>query len=250
MAKLKGRVALVTGAASGIGAGIARTLVADGAKVAIGDVDEVSGTALARELGSNAIFAHHDVTDSASWECALDATEAAFGGLTALVNNAGIPGPVLPTAEISIKDYLRTVDVDQHGVFLGMHTAIPRMIAAGSGAIVNISSIAGFSHVFGAPNIAYTGAKHAIRGMVKAAAVEYAKHRIRINSVHPGTIRTPVLESFGRDAALNQRVLDDIPLGRIGEPEDVAKVVAFLLSDDAAYVTGVAIPVDGGILAH
>ena len=240
----------VTGGASGIGAGIAPTLVAVGAKVAITDLNDTLGATLALELGSNAIFVHHNVTDPASWEQALDATERALGPITGLVNNAGLTGPILPTAEISVEDYERTVAVDQHGVFFGMHAAIPRMIAAGGGSIVNISSIAGFSHVLGAPNIAYTGAKHAIRGMVKAAAVEYGKQKIRVNSVHPGTIRTPLLESLGQATLMSDRILGDIPLGRIGEPEDIANVVAFLLSDAASYVTGVAIPVDGGILAH
>lgn len=248
MKRLENKVIIVTGAASGIGAGIARILVAEGAKVAITDLNDKLGEEVARELGKNVIFIHHDVTDAVSWESAVRETEKAFGSLFGLVNNAGLTGPVLPTAEISIEDYQRTIDVDQYGIFLGMRAAIPRMIANG-GSIVNISSIAGFSHVFGAPNIAYTAAKHAIRGMVKAATVEYSKYKIRFNSVHPGTIRTPLLESL---SVVNPNVLgvENIPLGRIGEPEDIGQVVSFLLSDDSSYITGVAIPVDGGILAH
>ena len=250
MAQLSDCVTLVTGAASGIGAGIARVLVQDGSKVVICDVNDALGTTLARELGNNAIFVHLDVTGLDSWERALDETEHVFGPLTGLVNNAGLTGPVLPTAQLSVEDYLRTIEVDQHGAFYGMRAAIPRMIAAGGGSIVNISSIAGFSHVHGAPNTAYTSAKHAIRGMTKAAAIEYAKNNIRVNAVHPGSIRTPLFESFGRNKEALQAVLNDIPLRRIGEPEDIGRAVSFLLSEAAGYITGVAIPVDGGILAH
>ncbi|EDY46674.2 LOW QUALITY PROTEIN: 3-alpha-(or 20-beta)-hydroxysteroid dehydrogenase, partial [Streptomyces sp. SPB074] len=185
MSRFGGEVALISGAAKGMGASHARAFAREGARVVLGDVDEEAGRALASELGGTAAFTRLDVTDPGSWDSALAHAEAVFGPVTVLVNNAGVAGPFTPAAELDPEVYRRTVDVDQFGVFLGMRAVLPGMVAAGRGSIVNISSTAGFSHA-GTPNVAYTSAKLAVRGMTMAAAVEYGPAGVRVNSVHPG----------------------------------------------------------------
>ncbi|MBZ4486764.1 glucose 1-dehydrogenase [Microbacterium sp. cx-55] len=247
MARLEGKVALITGGASGMGAAHVRVFLDEGAKVIITDINEELGSSLAKELGANALFLSHDVSEPESWAAVVKAGEAAFGPITVLVNNAGIPGPVVETLELRDSDYLRIIDIDQNGVFYGMRAVLPAMIAAGGGSIVNISSLAGMAHKPGSPNIGYTGAKFAVRGMTKATAVEYAKHGVRVNSVHPGAILTPLNRTWGEDALAG--VAASIPIGRFAEPEEVSFAVLFLASDEARYITGVELIVDGGILA-
>jgi 3alpha(or 20beta)-hydroxysteroid dehydrogenase len=207
-----------------------------------------AGRELAAELGEPATFVHLDVTDADSWSAALAQAEKSFGPVTVLVNNAGVAGPFTPTAELAPEIYQRTVDVDENGVFLGMRAVIPGMVAAGGGSIVNISSTAGFSHA-GTPNIAYTAAKFAVRGMTKAAAVEYASAGIRVNSVHPGAVLTPMVAN-GLDDAGRAAVSAGIPLGRLAEPEEISNLVLFLASHEASYITGAAFVADGGMLAR
>lgn len=249
MERLAGKVALVTGAAMGMGAAHAKLFVEEGARVVLTDLQEEAGEQLAAELGPNALFVQHDVTDPASWEDVLSKAEAAFGPVTVLVNNAGLSGPSVHTAELSDRDYERTVAVDQHGVFYGMRAVIPRMIAAGGGSIVNISSVAGFAHSPGTPNVAYTSSKFAVRGMTKTAAVEYGGHGIRVNSIHPGAIFTPMLESV-LDEAAQTAISARIPLGRMARPSEVSQAVLFFASDDASYVSGTELIVDGGMQAQ
>lgn len=248
MGKLDNKVALISGAAMGMGAAHARAFVSEGARVILGDIVEEEGIRLADELGSSATFVKLDVTELSSWTQALAVANERFGPVNVLVNNAGVAGPFARTADLESDAYHRILNVDQHGVFYGMHAAIPGMVAAGGGAIVNISSTAGFSHA-GTPNIAYTAAKWAVRGISKAAAVEYASAGIRINSVHPGAVMTPMVANALDDAAKAVTVAV-IPLGRLAEPEEISRLVVFLASDEASYITGAAFVADGGMLAR
>jgi 3alpha(or 20beta)-hydroxysteroid dehydrogenase len=247
--RLEGKVALISGAAMGMGTAHARVFVREGARVVLGDIADELGEKLAAELGENASFARLDVTDPGSWQAAVEHAETTFGPVTVLVNNAGVAGPASPTADLSLDAYHRTVDIDETGTYLGMRATIPGMVAAGGGSIVNVSSTAGFSFVLGTPNVAYAAAKFAVRGMTKAAAVEYGSAGVRVNSVHPGGVLTPMVAQ-GLDEAGRTAVTANIPLGRLAEPEEISHLVVFLASDEASYVTGAAFIADGGMLAR
>ena len=238
---LAGATALVTGGARGIGAAIARRLHADGANVAITDVLVDEGRALAASLGERAAFFEHDVTADAAWAEVVEACVACFGGLQILVNNAGIyePGSI---AEADLAGVERQIRVNQFGTFLGMRHAQAPMRAAGGGSIVNISSIAGLLGFPGAA--AYVGTKWAVRGMTKTAAVELAPDRIRVNSVHPGFIETPMIDKNSAEA--NQAGIEATPLKRVGQPDEIAAAVAYLAGAEAGFVTGAELTVDGG----
>lgn len=248
MANLNDKIVLISGAAMGMGAAHARAFASQGARVVLGDIVEKEGAQLAEALGGAATFVKLDVTDPSSWDEALATAKARFGPVNVLVNNAGVAGPFAHTADLSPKAYHRILNVDQHGVFYGMRAAIPGMIEIGGGSIVNISSTAGFSHA-GTPNIAYTAAKWAVRGISKAAAVEYASAGIRINSVHPGAVLTPMVAN-ALDEAAKAATVAGIPMGRLAEPEEISRLVVFLASDDASYITGAAFLADGGMLAR
>ena len=240
MAQFDGRVVLISGGARGQGAAEARMLVTRGARVVIGDVLEAEGAALARDLGDAAAFVNQDVTRPEDWARAVAAAEA-LGGLHGLVNNAGIyiPKPLMQT---DVELFERHVRINQLGCFLGMQAAVPAMERAGGGSIVNISSVAGLR---GSPNaFAYSATKWALRGMTKAAAADLASRNIRVNSVHPGPIETPMLDV--RTPEENRRRLQSVPMRRAGTAEEVAKLVLFLLSDDSAYMTGAELAIDGG----
>lgn len=248
MGRLAGKVAIVTGAARGMGEAHARRFVAEGAQVLLTDINRERGNSLAQELGANARFFHHDVTSKASWVAALADAEEAFGPVGILVNNAGILGPVADTLALDEVDYQHVCAVNQTSVYLGMQTVLPGMRARRAGTIVNISSIAGIAANYGFPNMGYVASKFAVRGMTKAAAVENGRFNIRVNSVHPGFIQTPMMveatDEGGGDA------LREIPLGRIAEPEEVTALVLFLASDESSYITGAEHLVDAGMLAH
>jgi 3alpha(or 20beta)-hydroxysteroid dehydrogenase len=246
MLSLAGKVGIVTGGARGMGEADARVFVELGAKVAITDVRRDEGVRLAEELGPDAAFFELDVSDPDQWERVVADVERRWGPVTVLVNNAGVPGPVAKTATMSTEDYLRVVSVDQHGVFFGMRAVIPQMIEAGGGSIVNIASMAGFAHVRGVPNPAYTAAKAAVRGMTRAAAVEYGGYGIRVNCVMPGAVATPMLLAESPTGMTRADSADGRPLQRPAEPREVANVVAFLASDLASYVTGIDYFMDGG----
>jgi 3alpha(or 20beta)-hydroxysteroid dehydrogenase len=243
MARFTGRVVLISGGARGQGAAEARMLVAEGARVVIGDVLDAEGAALARDLGDAARYVHHDVTSEADWAGAIGAAEA-LGGLHGLVNNAGIyiPKPVLDTDAALFERHMR---INQLGCFLGMRDVAGPMERSGGGAIVNISSVAGLR---GSPgSIAYSATKWALRGMTKAAAMDFAPRGIRVNSVHPGPIDTEMLKV--RPPEDMQRRLRMVPMKRMGTAEEVAKLVLFLLSDDSSYITGAEVAIDGGVSA-
>ncbi len=248
MGKLDGKVALITGAAQGMGAAHARVLAAEGAKVFLTDVQADAGQALADEIGEAAAFMTHDVADPDAWTRVVEAAVQKFGPVTVLVNNAGIIGQIAPTVDIDHSEYDKVIAINQHGVFYGMRSVIPGMIAAGGGAIVNISSIAGLMACFGFPNLAYVASKFAVRGMTKATAAEYGKHGIRVNSIHPGFILTPMMvaatdENGGGAAEMTM-------LKRMGQSEEVSKLVVFLASEDSAFITGMEHVIDGGMTAQ
>jgi 3alpha(or 20beta)-hydroxysteroid dehydrogenase len=244
--RLEGKVAVISGAARGQGEAEARLFVAEGAKVVLGDVLEDEGRAVADSLGDAARFVRLDVTDEASWDAAVGLAEREFGTLNVLVNNAGI---VLfaNLMDTSLDDFNRVVRVNSAGVFLGMKAAIPALRRAGGGSIVNISSDAGMSGMAGI--FAYTASKWAVRGMTKAAAVELGREGIRVNSVHPGGIDTPMVRPAGMEGVDMSGAFKRIPLKRIGRPEEVAALVLFLASDESSYSTGAEFIVDGGASA-
>jgi 3alpha(or 20beta)-hydroxysteroid dehydrogenase len=245
---LEGKVAIVTGGARGMGEAHVRAFVELGAKVAITDVTQDAGKALADELGSAAVFHELDVSDPVQWAEVNARVAERFGPVTVLVNNAGVPGPVRRTAELAPDEYLRVVSVDQHGTFFGMREVIPGMVQTGGGSIVNISSVAGFAHVRHVPNPAYTAAKAAVRGLTRAAAIEYGPSGIRVNCVLPGPVATPMMLRGTPEeaAARRKRIGDSVPLQRCAEPSEVSQLVAFLASDASAYITGADHFIDGG----
>ena len=250
MKRLEGRVALVTGAASGIGRATARRLAEEGAAVLLTDVDEALGATTTAELAQDEArveFLRHDVTSEGDWEAAVARAVEAFGGLDVLVNNAGM-GDLATIEETSLADWERTIAVDETGVFLGMRTAAPHLKASGHGAVVNISSIFGTSGGFGT-SPAYHAAKGAVRTLTKNVALHWAGEGVRVNSIHPGFIDTPILDA-ARGTPFEQVMIDLTPMGRLGRPEEVAAGVAYLASDDAAFVTGLELYIDGGYIAR
>lgn len=238
MRKFANTVALISGGSRGMGATHARALVAEGAKVVIGDVLVAEGEALAKELGAAVEFVKLDVTQEGDWQAAVAAAEALGGPVNLLVNNAGIVG-FGPVTDMSKEDFERVIDINVVGVFLGMKHTAPSMKRAGGGAIINISSTAG---MMGYANIsAYVASKWAVRGMTKAAAMEFGRDGIRVVSIHPGPIRTPMTDGMGDELVASQAI------PRYGEPEEVTKLVLFLAAD-ATFSTGSEFVIDGGAL--
>ncbi|MYT72722.1 MULTISPECIES: glucose 1-dehydrogenase [unclassified Streptomyces] len=241
MNDLTGKTVLVSGGARGIGAEIARRTVAAGGAVVIGDVLDDEGRALAAELGERARSVTLDVTSEEAWQAAVAYAVQEFGGLHGLVNNAGVSTGT-PLEQESVEHFRKVVDINLVGVFAGMRTAIPAMREAGGGSIVNISSAAGLMGL--ALTSSYGASKWAVRGLTKIAAVEQGTARIRVNSVHPGMTYTPMTAQLG--IPRGDGGYPNTPMGRVGEAEEIAAAVVFLLSDDAAYVTGAELAVDGG----
>ena len=245
MSRLEGKVALITGGARGQGAAEARLFTEEGAEVVVTDVLDDEGAQVAAEVGGT--YIHHDVTSEDEWAAVVARTVELHGGLDVLINNAGIYMST-PLIGGNLDDYRRVIDVNQVGVFLGMREAAPAMIPRGGGSIVNISSIAGLRGGGGA--FGYTASKWAVRGMTKAAAVALGPHNIRVNSIHPGLIETAMLHQLPNVEAGNlDQMVQRIPLGRIAEAEEVAKLALYLASDDSEYSTGSEFIVDGGLTA-
>lgn len=250
MERFEGRTALVTGGASGIGRATAIRLASEGAAVIVTDLDEEGGNAAVGEIesgGGQAAFTRHDVADPDSWRAALDFAGARFGGLDILVNNAGI-GDTASIEETELEDYERTIAVDQTGVFLGMKTAAPLLEESEHASVINISSIFGTSGGFGV-SPAYHAAKGAVTTLTKNAALHWAADGIRVNSIHPGFIDTPMLAQ-AKGTPFEDLLIETTPIGRLGKPEEVAAAVAWLASDDATFVTGSEVYVDGGYTAR
>jgi 3alpha(or 20beta)-hydroxysteroid dehydrogenase len=248
MPRLEGKIAIITGAARGMGASHARVFAREGAKLVLTDLNETAGAALAAEIGPQAIFVAQDVTRPADWKTVVARAVESFGTIDILVNNAGILGPMATTVELDDTGYDAVCAVNQHSVFYGMRAVLPVMVNANRGSIVNISSIAGMAANYGFPSLAYVASKFAVRGMTKATAMEYGKNNIRVNSVHPGFIQTPMMVEATDE--VGGEALAQIPLGRIADPVEVSNLVLFLASDESSYITGAEHLVDAGMLAH
>lgn len=241
--RLENKVIIVTGGARGMGATHVRKLADEGAKVVITDLLEEDGMQLANELGDKALFVKQDVSSPDDWKTVIEKTEETFGPVNVLVNNAGIDVPEQALEEYSEDTYDKVIQVNQKSVFLGMKYVVPSMKKAGGGSIVNISSLAGIVAAY--KKIAYTASKFAVRGMTKAAALELGDYGIRVNSIHPGFIRTPMTEHL-----INDELVQAFPLRKAGEPEEVSHLVVYLASDESTYSTGAEFIIDGGMAAQ
>jgi 3alpha(or 20beta)-hydroxysteroid dehydrogenase len=238
MGRVDGKVTLISGGARGMGAADAQALVAEGGKVVIGDILDDEGKALADELGESARYVHLDVTDAEQWDAAVNVAIEAFGRLTSLVNNAGIVA-LGKIGQFDMAKFQKVIDVNLTGTFLGMQAVVEQLKAAGGGSIINVSSIEGLR---GAPMVhPYVASKWAVRGLSKSAAIELGPKNIRVNSLHPGFIRTPMTKHFPDDMVT-------APLGRPGECDEVATFVVFLASDESSFATGAEFVVDGGLV--
>lgn len=250
MKRLQDRVALVTGAASGIGEATARRLADEGAAVLVTDVQDDAGRAVCEAIiadGGRADYAHLDVVSEQQWQAAVAAAVDGLGGLDILVNNAGM-GDMATIEETTLADWDKTIAIDQTGVFLGMKYAAAALADSGHGSVINISSIFGTSGGFGA-SPAYHAAKGAVRTLTKNVALHWAQQGVRVNSVHPGFIDTPILDQ-AKGTPVEQAMLDVTPMARLGQPAEVAAGVAYLASDDASFVTGLELYIDGGYIAR
>ncbi len=247
--RLKDKVAIVTGAASGMGTSTAKLFAAEGARVVVADLLEAEGEAVVAEIGAaggEARFQKLDVTSEAAWESLVADTIAAFGQVDVLVNNAGVSGS--DPDRLSMSTWDEQMNVNAKGVFLGMRAVVPAMQQAGRGSIVNISSISGFvGQKF--VHMGYNAAKGAVRLATKAAAVQFAGDGIRVNSVHPGVMPAMRTSQMTADPEVRRKMLAAIPMEREGRVEEVAYTNLFLASDEASYITGIEVPVDGGYLA-
>jgi cyclopentanol dehydrogenase len=248
--RLENKVALISGGARGMGAVEAKLFAQEGAKVIIGDMLEDEGRKVEAEIneaGGECVFVALDVSDEDAWRRAVSEAVARFGKLDILVNNAGIYRAHV-VEETTSAEWDQVMDINAKGVFLGTKYAIPEMRKAGGGSIVNISSVAGL--VGSKQTTAYTASKGAVRLLTKSTAIQYAADGIRANSVHPGTIETPMTEDFLANAAMREDRMNRTPLGRLGRPEDVAYGALYLASDEASFVTGSELVIDGGRTAE
>ncbi|HZA09219.1 glucose 1-dehydrogenase [Mycobacterium sp.] len=238
MGRVDGKVALISGGARGMGASHARLLSEEGAKVVIGDILDDEGKALADELGDAVRFVHLDVTQPEHWKAGVSTAVGEFGKLNVLVNNAGIVNGG-PLQKFDLTKWQQILAVNLTGTFLGIQVAVEPMIAAGGGSIINVSSIEGLR---GTPWVhGYVASKWGVRGLSKSAAIELAPHNIRVNSIHPGMIRTPMTQNIPDDMV-------PIPLGRPADPIEVSTFVLFLASDESSYATGTEFVIDGGVV--
>lgn len=250
MGILSGKVALVTGAGSGIGRSVAITYSREGAKVIVSDVDETGGNETVAQItghGGVAKFIKADISLPEDNRILVEETIKTYGTLDIACNNAGIGGPIAPTGEYPIDGWNKVINTNLSGVFYGMHYQIPAMLKKGGGVIVNMASILGTVGTANSP--AYVAAKHGVVGLTKSTALEYAQQNIRVNSVGPGYIMTPLLTNNLSDEVL--KYVETLhPVKRLGKPEEVAELVLFLSSDQSSFITGSYYPVDGGYLAQ
>ena len=248
---LKDKVALVTGGGSGIGRAVALVWAREGAKVVVSDISAKQGEETAemvRAKGGQALFVETDVGNPADAKTLVERAVSHFGRLDVACNNAGIGGPSAPVAQYPLEGWAQVININLNGVFYGMQQQIAAMLKTGGGSIINMASILGA--VGSATNSAYTAAKHGVVGLTQAAAIEYGAQGIRINAVAPGFIHTPMLTGLEANAEAKAMLIKAHPIGRLGQPEEVAELVAWLASDRALFVTGAYLPVDGGYLAR
>ena len=246
---LTNRTAIITGAGSGIGKAIALLMAREGANVVVSDISDKNGNAAVEELkksGAKAIYVKADSSSPKDNEALVAAAVKEFGGLHIAVNNAGIGGPLGPTGEYPLDGWQKVIDINLSGVFYGMRYQIPAMLKAGGGSIVNIASILGMAGTKGSP--AYVAAKHGVVGLTKAAALDYADKKIRVNAVGPGYINTPLLDAL--DDGSRKALVGLHPMGRLGESEEIAELALWLASEKASFVTGSYYAADGGYLAQ
>jgi 3alpha(or 20beta)-hydroxysteroid dehydrogenase len=248
MGRLDGKVAIITGASQGMGEAHARRFVSEGASVVMADINSERGERIASELGENALFIKADVTSMDDWRRVVEESEKRFGPVSVLINNAGIIGPIAGILDLEEEDYHRVCAINQHSQFYGMKCVIPSMLKAGGGSIINVSSVAGLVVIVGTPNLAYVASKFASRGMTKHVAVEYGKHNIRVNAVHPGYIKTPMMEA-ATDAE-GGGIASQIPLGRMADPDEVAQLMVWLASDHSSYMSATEQVIDAGLTAQ
>jgi NAD(P)-dependent dehydrogenase (short-subunit alcohol dehydrogenase family) len=248
--ELAGKVAVVTGGAGGIGRATAKLLAANGAAVVVADLKDDMGRETVDQIthaGGTATYRHVDLTVEPDVEALMAHAVEAFGRLDIAVNNAGITGAYGPVARLSLADWRRVMAVNLDAVFLCIRAEVPRLLDSGGGAIVNTASAAGLMGFAQLP--AYVAAKHAVIGLTKSVALEHARHGIRVNAVCPGSVRTPMLEAFAGSAEAVESMGSVSPIGRVAAPEEIAEAIVWLCSARASYVTGVAVPIDGGALA-
>lgn len=247
MGRLTDKVAIITGGARGQGASHVRRFVEEGAKVVFTDIKTEKGKALEKEVGNNVKFIEHDVSKLEDWKKVVSETESVFGPINILVNNAGI-APQASIEDMTEEMYRNTIDINQVSIFFGMQTVLPSMRKTNNGSIVNISSLSGLQAEMDL--LAYVASKFAVRGMTKVAALEFAEHGIRVNSVHPGFIETPMIRD--EDGEIIEALKETeklIPLKRLGKPEESTNLVLFLASDESSYSTGSEFVIDGGLFA-
>ena len=248
MKLLDQKVAIITGAGSGIGRAMATLYASEGAKVVVSDISEKHGeetVKMIKDSGGTALFVKADSSSPEDNQSLVNRTVQEYGALHLAVNNAGIGGAIAPTGEYPIDGWQKVIEINLSGVFYGLRYQIPAILAAGGGSIINVASILGQAGTKGSP--AYVAAKHGVVGLTKTAALEYAQQNIRVNAIGPGYIRTPLLDQLD-DATMNALV-GLHPIGRLGEAEEVANLALFLNSDKASFITGAYYPVDGGYLA-
>lgn len=251
MEQLKGKVAIVTGASSGIGRSVALLYAKNGANVVVSDVDDARGAEtvdLIQKAGGQAAYCHADVSNAEDCEKLVDFTTEKYGRLDLACNNAGIGGEANQTGAYSIEGWEKVIGINLSGVFFCMRYQIPAMLKTGGGAIVNLASILGQVGFATAP--AYAAAKHGVIGLTRTAALEYGKQSIRVNSVGPGFINTPMISNLDKNPDVHNMLVGLHPIGRLGEPEEVSELVLWLSTDKASFVTGSYYPVDGGYLAQ
>jgi 3alpha(or 20beta)-hydroxysteroid dehydrogenase len=249
MSTFDNQTVLVTGGTGGQGASHVRAFHAAGANVVIADIDTGRGAELAEELGERARFVHLDVTDEHSWAAAVASSEEAFGAITVLVNNAGVQSPPAVIEDTDLRTWVRILEINLTGTFLGIKTAAPALRRAGGGAIVNIASTSGIGGT--AHYAPYVTSKWAIRGLTKTAALELGRDHIRVNAIHPGVIATPFITepAAGTDVPISDFYNPDpFAIPRLGEPRDVTRLLLFLASPDSSFITGSEYVVDGGLL--